>query len=107
MMSRFRILALAAVICSAALPTHAQKNVRSSKPVDQSQTVIATVGAEPVLLGDVERAFQKNLTRRDTKFSAVPKDTALDFLRLYTNYRLKVQDARDRGLDKDSAVKVD
>ncbi len=107
MMSHFRILALAAVICSAALPTHAQKSVRSSKPVDQTQTVIATVGAEPVLLGDVERAFQKNLTRRDTKFSAVPKDTALDFLRLYTNYRLKVQDARDRGLDKDSAVKVD
>jgi peptidyl-prolyl cis-trans isomerase SurA len=31
----------------------------------------------------------------------------MEFLRLYTNYRLKVQDARDRGLDKDSAVKVD
>jgi peptidyl-prolyl cis-trans isomerase SurA len=107
MMIRLRILALTAIACSAAISAHAQKKTRPSKPVDQSQTVIATVGSESIILGDVERAFQKNLTRRDTKLSSVPKDTALDFLRLYTNYRLKVQDARDRGLDKDSAVKVD
>lgn len=107
MMIRLRILALAAIACSTAISAHAQKKTRPSKPVDQSQTIIATVGSENIILGDVERAFQKNLTRRDTKLSSVPKDTALDFLRLYTNYRLKVQDARDRGLDKDSAVKVD
>jgi peptidyl-prolyl cis-trans isomerase SurA len=107
MMIRLRTLALVAVICSAAFAAHAQKKARPSKPVDQSQTIIATVGTESIPFGDVERAFQKNLTRRDTRFSSVPKDTALEFLRLYTNYRLKVQDARDRGLDRDSAVKVD
>jgi peptidyl-prolyl cis-trans isomerase SurA len=107
MMIRLRILALTAIACSAAISAHAQKKTRPSKPVDQSQTIIATVGTENIPFGDVERAFQKNLTRRDTKLSSVPKDTAMEFLRLYTNYRLKVQDARDRGLDKDSAVKVD
>ena len=107
MMIRLRTLVLAAVVCSAAIAAHAQKKARPSKPVDQSQTIIATVGTETIPYGDVERAFQKNLTRRDTKLSGVPKDTAMEFLRLYTNYRLKVQDARDRGLDKDSAVKVD
>jgi peptidyl-prolyl cis-trans isomerase SurA len=107
MMIRLRTLVLAAAICSAAVAVHAQKKTRPSKPVDQSQTIIATVGTENIPFGDVERAFQKNLTRRDTKLSSVPKDTAMEFLRLYTNYRLKVQDARDRGLDKDSAVKVD
>lgn len=107
MMIRPRTLALVALICSAAIAVQAQKNSRNQKPVDQSQEVIATVGSEKVLLGEVERAFQKNLTRRDTKLSSVPKDTAMEFLRLYTNYRLKVQDARDRGLDRDSAVKVD
>ena len=59
------------------------------------------------MYGDVERAFQKNLTRRDTKLSAVPRDTALEFLRLYTNYRLKVANARERNMDKDSAVIAD
>ncbi|MBM4178164.1 MAG: hypothetical protein FJ211_02370 [Ignavibacteria bacterium] len=107
MMIRLYSFALIAAVCFSATVASAQKKARPSKAIDQSQTVIATVGSEPILLGDVERAFQKNLTRRDTKLSAVPKDTALDFLRLYTNYRLKVQDAKDRGLDTDSAVMVD
>jgi len=106
-MIRLYSFALIAAVCFSATVASAQKKARPSKAIDQSQTVIATVGSEPILLGDVERAFQKNLTRRDTKLSAVPKDTALDFLRLYTNYRLKVQDAKDRGLDTDSAVMVD
>jgi len=107
MMIRLYSFALIAAVCFSATVASAQRKARPSKAIDQSQTVIATVGSEPILLGEVERAFQKNLTRRDTKLSAVPKDTALDFLRLYTNYRLKVQDAKDRGLDTDSAVMVD
>ncbi|MBS1561445.1 MAG: peptidylprolyl isomerase [Bacteroidetes bacterium] len=70
-------------------------------------TVLATVGTEKVTYGEVERAFQKNMNRRLTALNAVPKDTALEFLRLYTNYRLKVQDAKDRGMDKDSLVRRD
>ncbi len=87
---------------------HSQKGTtkgttKTSKAVSPT-TVIATVGAEQILYRDVERAFQKNLTRRDTPFSSIPRDTALDFITLYANYRLKVADARDRGIDKDQAV---
>jgi len=80
---------------------------KSTTTSSLSTTVLATVGTEKVTYSEVERAFQKNMNRRLTALNAVPKDTALDFLRLYTNYRLKVQDARDRGMDKDSLVRRD
>ena len=78
-------------------PLTAQKKA-AKKGSSHAETVLATVGEEKVLYGDVERAFQKNLARRDTPYSSVPRDTALDFLRLYTNYRLKVASAIERGL---------
>jgi peptidyl-prolyl cis-trans isomerase SurA len=108
-MMALRVLVLIATVASIALPVAAQKNQskaksKTSSKADHSKTVLATVGSEPILYTDVERAFQKNLTRRDTKFSSVPRDTALDFLKLYTNYRLKVASAKERGMDKDEAV---
>lgn len=115
MTSIARSVCVALVLCLAAMISPAQKKKNPTKatpttpaaPTFAPSTVLATVGSEEVLLGDVERAFQKNLTRRDTRLSTVARDTALDFLRLYTNYRLKVADARDRGLEQDSAVRID
>ncbi|MDZ4744671.1 MAG: peptidylprolyl isomerase [bacterium] len=72
-----------------------------------NNAVMATVGSENIIYADVERAFQKNMNRRETKLSGVPRDTALEFLRLYTNYRLKVMSARERGVQNDTAVKSD
>lgn len=122
MTSTARSVCVVLVLCLAATISPAQKKKNPAKatpaaaaapakgpvaPTFAPSTVLATVGNEQVLLGDVERAFQKNLTRRDTRLSTVARDTALDFLRLYTNYRLKVADARDRGLEQDSAVRID
>ncbi|MBU3678173.1 MAG: hypothetical protein FGM32_01010 [Candidatus Kapabacteria bacterium] len=118
MTSVARSVSVLLLLCCAATITVAQKKKASTKPAPSAakivaapsfapSTVLATVGGEQVLLGDVERAFQKNLTRRDTRLATVPRDTALEFLRLYTNYRLKVADARDRGLEQDSAVRLD
>ncbi|MEN9281840.1 MAG: Parvulin-like peptidyl-prolyl isomerase [Bacteroidota bacterium] len=116
MTSVARSVSVLLILCLAATSGMAQKK-KSSKatsaaptkaaPSFAPSTVLATVGSEQVLLGDVERAFQKNLTRRDTRLTSVARDTALEFLRLYTNYRLKVADGRDRGLEQDSAVRVD
>lgn len=109
MSHRFRIsLILASLACltSIAVAQKAKKASPAKAPLP-SNVVLATVGTEKIFLVDVERAFKKNLSRRDTKLSEVPRDTALEFLRLYTNYRLKVYDARDRGLERDSAVMVD
>lgn len=95
---------LAILLASAVIlvtPTHSQPTKKSA---DYSKSVLATVGGEDVLYSDVERAFQKNLTRRATPFSSVPRDSALDFLHLYTNYRLKVASAIERGVDKEEGV---
>ena len=95
-----RYMSAFVLVCIAASSLAAQTSKHAN-------SVLATVGSEKVLYKDVERAFQKNLTRRSTSFSEVPRDTALDFLHLYTNYRLKVASARERELDKDPAVKAD
>ena len=69
--------------------------------------VLATVGKEQITLADLEKAFRKNMNRKNVKLADVPKDSVLDFLNLYIEYRLKVQDALKRGFDKDSSVIAD
>lgn len=106
-MTTIRVATLVLSVLVLTSGASAQKAKKNASRVIAPSTVLATVGSENVTLGDVERAFQKNLTRRETPFASVPRDTAMEFLRLYTNYRLKVADAKDRGIHKDSAVKVD
>lgn len=108
-----KILVVCSLLVVVSSPMSAQKKkpAKTSKitPAAQSynNAVMATVGTENILYADVERAFQKNMNRRETKLSAVPRDTALEFLRLYTNYRLKVMSARERNVQNDTAVKAD
>jgi len=74
---------------------------------DNSETVIAKVGKEEITYKQLEKAFQKNMNRKNDLLKNVSKDSVLNFVELYTNYRLKVQDALDRGYDKDSVVMAD
>ncbi len=71
---------------------------------DKDKTVLATVGKESITYKQLEQAFQKNMNRRNVKLSDIPKDSIIEFLNLYINYRLKVNDALGRGFNKDSAV---
>lgn len=109
--SIFRYLIAATLVATFTLGAQAQNTKKTAKQAPAKSamaspsTVLATVGFELIVLSDVERAFQKNLSRRDTRLSDVPRDTAMEFLRLYTNYRLKVQDAKDRAVDQDPTVK--
>lgn len=83
---------------------------KSSTPASQSaldKTVLATIGKETITYGELEYAFHKNMGRRNSRLSEIPRDSVMDFLQLYIKYRLKVQDAMDRKLDKDSAVMTD
>lgn len=88
-------------------PSKAQKAGKSTKTTSDADLVLVTVGKENITYGELERAFQKNMTRRNTRFGDVPRDSVMDFIELYTRYRLKVHDAFDRKLDQDSAVKAD
>ncbi len=68
--------------------------------------VVAKVGDEQITFEQVEKSFQKNMNRK-TKFADLSKDSILDFINMYVKYRLKVNDALSRGLDKDSSIKAE
>ncbi|MDW8074702.1 MAG: peptidylprolyl isomerase [Bacteroidota bacterium] len=67
-------------------------------------TVLARVGPEIVTFEDIEATYLRNSNRSNKSLLGQPRDTVLEFLRLYTNYRLKVLDALSRGYDKDSTI---
>ena len=75
-----------------------------SKKDQLNNTVIASIGKLNVTYGELDRAFQKNMNRKDASLASVSKDSVNDFLDLYVKYKLKVLDALDRGFDKDSIV---
>lgn len=47
------------------------------------------------------------MNRKNVRLADVSRDSVLDFMKLYANYRLKVLDAYGRKVDQDSNVKVD
>ncbi len=90
--------------------TQAQKSKapkKATKESAQKNPVVMQIGPEIVTFSDLEQAYKRNMNRKSIKLSEVKKDSVLDFVRLYTNYRLKVLDAFGRKLDQDSAVKAD
>ena len=79
-----------------------------NKPAESiEETVIAKVGKESVKYSEILKAYKKNMSRRTQEFYTLPKDSILDFINLYMNYRLKVIDAVSRGFENDSAVKTE
>lgn len=89
----------------------AQSSQRTPKPakkvmpsVPSPTTVLARVGPEVITYEDIEATYLRNSNRHNKSLAAQPRDTVLEFLRLYTNYRLKVLDAISRGYDKDSSI---
>ncbi|MFM7157274.1 MAG: hypothetical protein ACKO0Y_05620, partial [Bacteroidota bacterium] len=90
--------------------TQAQKSKvtkGTAKKTTTQNPVIMQIGPESVTLADLEQAYKRNMNRKNISISEVKKDSVMDFVRLYTNYRLKVLDAFGRKLDQDSAVKAD
>jgi peptidyl-prolyl cis-trans isomerase SurA len=80
---------------------------KKTRQLIKDDEVFASVGPEKITYKLLESAFQKNMNRKNVKLTDVARDSLLDFLHLYINYRLKVLDAIDRGYDKDSAVIAD
>ncbi|HRP01459.1 MAG TPA: peptidylprolyl isomerase [Candidatus Kapabacteria bacterium] len=80
----------------------AQTNVNN---IDE--TVVLEVGKEKITAKELQNAYKKNLNRKNDNLFALPKDTILDFIKLYSNFRLKVNDAEKRGFDKDPDVMAD
>jgi peptidyl-prolyl cis-trans isomerase SurA len=82
-----------------------KSSLSSHNPV--AATVLATVGKESITYGVLEEMYRKNMNAKGQSFAQLPIDSAKDFLNLYINYRLKVQDAVERGFDKKPDIVAD
>ena len=69
-----------------------------------NKLVLLNVGNEEITYEQLERAYQKNVNKNKPHLYLLEKDSLLDFINLYSNFRLKVLDAKRKGLDKDSAI---
>jgi peptidyl-prolyl cis-trans isomerase SurA len=77
------------------------------KTVQIEQTVVAKAGNRKITFAELEKAYSKNLTKTESSLYKLDKDSLLDFINMYIDYRLKVQDAKSRGYEKDSAVQAE
>lgn len=69
-----------------------------------NKLVLLNVGNEEITYEQLERAYQKNVTKNQPYLYLLEKDSLVDFINLYANFRLKVLEAKRKGLDKDSAI---
>jgi len=68
---------------------------------------LATVGSEKITYGELEKAYRTMNRKENVNFYDIPRQEAEDFLNIYIRYRLKVQDAKDKGFENDPAVMAD
>lgn len=92
----FSVLLFFFIICSFAIKAQDLSKI--------NKLVLLNVGNEEITYEQLERAYQKNVTKNQPFLYLLEKDSLNDFLNLYANFRLKVLEAKRRGLDKDSAI---
>ena len=68
------------------------------------KSVVAEIGNEKVTLGELKRAYEKNLSNKNEGLESLNKKEFNKFLNLYIDYKLKVLDAVDKGFLKDTNV---
>ncbi len=72
----------------------------------KKKQVVAEIGDEKIYLGDYEAQYLKTQGNIDSAKN-LSMDKRKEFLDLYIKYRLKVKDARDRGLLKSEDIQND
>jgi peptidyl-prolyl cis-trans isomerase SurA len=69
----------------------------SSENCSRASKTLADIGDEKITLGEFEKQYLKTIGNVDSARSKSTEDK-MQFLNLYINFRLKVKDARERGL---------
>ncbi|AKD03214.1 peptidylprolyl isomerase [Pontibacter korlensis] len=88
-------LLVAVAVLAIAGCTATKKNV-SKEPA------IATLGSQPVSISEFRYVYEKNNGGNDDAYT---RESVNDYLNLYTNFKLKVIEAQNRGLDTTMAFK--
>ncbi len=69
-------------------------------PKQVAESVVLEAGKESFTIEQMASIYARNSGRSGKSFFELNKDTALEFLNIYANYRLKVQRALAEGFDK-------
>lgn len=78
----------------------------SSTDCSRQNKTLAEIGDEKITLGEYEKQYLKTLNNIDSAKSK-SMDDRRQFLNLYINFRLKVKDARERGLLNNADIQKD
>jgi len=78
----------------------------SSTDCSRQNKTLAEIGDEKITVGEYEKQYLKTLNNIDSA-KAKNIDDRRQFLNLYINFRLKVKDARERGLLNNADVQKD
>jgi len=90
---------LAATVGSTDLAAQTKKGASVGKNDGVANSVVLEVGNEKFTVQQIADAFKKNANRGGKTFYELPRDSAMQFLNLYADYRLKVHAAVDAGVD--------
>ncbi|MDX5435698.1 MAG: peptidylprolyl isomerase, partial [Pontibacter sp.] len=72
----------------------------ATKKTDSKEPTIATLGNQPISLSEFRYVYEKNNSGNDDAYT---RQSINDYLNLYTNFKLKVLEAEQRGLDTTTA----
>lgn len=87
--------------CASVVPSFSQS--KKQKPEKEAkQVTIFTVNKMPVSADEFIYLYRKNHQATQDEFT---KENILEYLELYTNFKLKVEEARHRGMDTTQAFK--
>ncbi|KAA3436327.1 peptidylprolyl isomerase [Rufibacter hautae] len=75
-----------------------------TSPKKAAEPVLLTIGPEKVPVSEFAYVYEKNNSTADSAFSSASVN---EYLNLYTNFKLKVAEAKSRGLDTTQAFKTE
>jgi peptidyl-prolyl cis-trans isomerase SurA len=105
-MKQLNKLLLASVIlflgCKSSQQTSVSNNTASSKTPAVTQPVLAKFGNNNIYTPEFEYVYKKNNANAQDAYT---RQSLKEYLDLYTNFRLKVKEAEELGLDTSSSFK--
>lgn len=85
----------------------ATNNPGKVAPGRGADATVLEVGRETFTVQQIADAYKRNANRGGKSFFDLGRDSAMEFINLFANYRLKVQAALDAGIDKRPEVVED
>jgi len=78
------------------------KHNKTAKTTAPTEPILATIGNQPVYTSEFKYVYNKNNSNAPDAYSSA---SVRDYLRLYVNFRLKVREAEELGLDTAKSFK--